>query len=54
MLGVRIPDIAGLSSLKIQLHIQNIFDTLYISHGEGTLFFPAAERQVFVNAQFEL
>ncbi|RMH86252.1 MAG: TonB-dependent receptor [Calditrichaeota bacterium] len=38
----------------LQLHIQNIFDTLYITHGEGDEFFPAAERHFFVNAKLSL
>jgi outer membrane receptor protein involved in Fe transport len=42
-----------LSGLTLQLHIQNIFDTLYITHGEGNEFFPAAERHFFLNAKFE-
>lgn len=40
--------------LILQLHVQNIFDTLYITHGEGEEFFPAAERHFFVNARLGL
>ncbi len=39
--------------LTLQLHVQNIFDKLYVLHGEGEDFFPAAERQFFVNARYE-
>lgn len=38
----------------LQLHVRNIFDKLYIAHGEGSDFFPAAERHFFVNAKIEL
>ncbi|MCB0287112.1 MAG: TonB-dependent receptor, partial [Calditrichaeota bacterium] len=38
----------------LQLHVRNIFDKLYIAHGEGADFFPAAERHFFVNAKIEL
>jgi iron complex outermembrane recepter protein len=43
-----------LGGLSLQLHVQNLFDKLYIMHGEGGEFFPAAERQIFVNAKYEL
>lgn len=46
--------IKPLSGLMLQLHIQNIFDTLYIAHGTGEDFFPAAERNVFMNLKIEL
>jgi len=42
-----------LAGLSLQLHGQNVFDQLYIAHGEGSDFFPAAERQVFVNLKYE-
>jgi iron complex outermembrane receptor protein len=44
----------GLRGLTLQVHVQNIFDRLYIMNGEGDDFFPAAERQIFVNAKYEL
>ncbi|MFZ0390019.1 MAG: TonB-dependent receptor [Calditrichia bacterium] len=53
-LGYDITALPGLSLLNLQLHVRNIFDTLYITHGEGDQFFPAAERHLFVNARFEL
>jgi len=43
-----------LSGLTLQFHIRNIFDTLYIAHGTGEEFFPAAERNVFMNLKIEL
>lgn len=54
MIGCRLSRLAPLSQITLQLHIQNIFDRLYITHGEGTDFFPAAERHFFVNMMVEL
>jgi hypothetical protein len=34
--------------------MQNILDRLYVMNGEGDGFFPAAERQIFLNAKYEL
>jgi iron complex outermembrane receptor protein len=45
---------SALPGLSLQLHVRNIFDKLYITQGEGEEFFPAAERQIFVNAKYEL
>jgi iron complex outermembrane receptor protein len=44
----------GEKSFLLQLHVRNIFDKLYIAHGEGSDFFPAAERHFFVNAKIDL
>jgi iron complex outermembrane receptor protein len=44
----------ALAGLALQMHVQNLLDRLYISHGEGADFFPAAERQWFLNAKFEM
>ncbi len=42
-----------LTGLSLQFHARNLFDRLYISHGEGEEFFPAAERQVFMSVKYE-
>jgi iron complex outermembrane receptor protein len=44
---------SAFSGLSLQLHIQNMFNQLYLTHGEGGDFFPAAERQVFVNLKYD-
>jgi iron complex outermembrane receptor protein len=46
----------GLSKINIflQLFIRNIFDKLYIMHGESDEFFPAAERNIFFNVKFSM
>ncbi len=54
MLGYRINRMSGMSAVVLQLHFQNIFDTVYIAHGEGADFFPAAGRQIFFNTKLEL
>ncbi len=54
MLGYDFGKLLKMKSLLVQLHVRNIFDTLYIAHGEGSDFFPAAERHFFVNAKIEL
>jgi iron complex outermembrane receptor protein len=43
-----------LAGLILQVHALNIFDKLYAAHGEGEDFFPAAERQIFVNVKYDL
>lgn len=54
MIGYQLADIAGLSKLQIQLHIQNLFDTLYNNYGTGDEFFPAAERNAFINLKLDI
>lgn len=54
MMGYTFTRGSRLGGLSLQLHVQNLFDKLYIMHGEGEEFFPAAERQIFVNAKYEL
>ncbi len=54
MIGYTFPSTAGLSGINLQLHVENIFNTIYILHGENDEFFPAAGRQVFMNARFDL
>ncbi|MCI0695577.1 TonB-dependent receptor [candidate division KSB1 bacterium] len=54
MMGYTFTRGSMLGGLSLQLHVQNLFDKLYIMHGEGEEFFPAAERQIFVNAKYDL
>lgn len=42
-----------LAGLTLQVHAQNLFDKLYAMHGEGADFFPAAERQIFINVKYD-
>ncbi|MEJ2051572.1 MAG: TonB-dependent receptor, partial [Calditrichota bacterium] len=54
MIGYQLADIPGLSKLQIQLHVQNLFDTLYNNYGTGEEFFPAAERSAFINLKLDI
>ena len=47
-----IKDFLSLQSLKIHVQVNNLLNRLYASGGEGMLFFPAAERNIFLG--FEL
>lgn len=38
-------------SVEMRLQVNNLFDTVYASHGEGGDFFPAATRNVFGSIQ---
>jgi iron complex outermembrane receptor protein len=54
MIGFNFARGSVLNGLSLQMHVQNLFNKLYLMHGEGEDFFPAAERQAFVNAKYEL
>jgi iron complex outermembrane receptor protein len=41
-------------TLELQIQINNLFNRLYASHGEGDEFFPAAERNIFASLRFGL
>ncbi|MCG3120052.1 MAG: Vitamin B12 transporter BtuB [bacterium] len=53
MMGYEFGAGSALAGLAVQVHAQNLFNRLYIGHGEGEEFFPAAERQIFVNLKYE-
>ena len=44
----------GIKGLELRFDINNVFDTLYETHGEGLSFFPAATRNFLVFTKFEL
>jgi iron complex outermembrane recepter protein len=43
-----------LAAIRLRLQVQNLFDTIYVAGGNGTEFFPAAERNWFVGVDVEL
>lgn len=46
---------AGLGqSIEMRLQVNNLFDSIYASHGEGADFFPAATRNIFGSIQVVL
>ena len=54
MIGLDLQKLIGRPGFNFQVHFRNIFNSIYISHGEGDQFFPAAERQIFSNLKIEL
>ncbi len=52
--GYRFGAGSPLAGLTLQVHAQNLFDKLFAMHGEGSDFFPAAERQIFLNMKYDL
>jgi len=50
----RVPVAAGVEAVELQLQVNNVLNKLYVAHGEGDAFFPAAERNVFLGLQVEL
>ncbi|HKJ69053.1 MAG TPA: TonB-dependent receptor, partial [bacterium] len=51
-IGYRIP-LNG-TTLRTTFTINNLFDALYATHGEGDDFFPAAPRRYFFSLQYEI
>ncbi|MBS1272538.1 MAG: Colicin I receptor [Candidatus Marinimicrobia bacterium] len=50
-LGYRFPVLGG--KLNLALTVNNIFDTLYATHGESEDFFPGATRNYFLSAKYD-
>jgi iron complex outermembrane receptor protein len=46
--------ISSTQSIEIQIQMNNIFDLVYASHGEGDDFFPAADRNFFASMKVNL
>jgi iron complex outermembrane receptor protein len=46
-------DALRLQGLSLQAQVNNLLDKKYLAHGEGSEFFPAATRNVFVSMQYE-
>ncbi len=53
-LSYKLPAVLGLSSIDLKFQVNNLFDKLYATHGEGSEFFVAAERNAFFSLQFNL
>jgi outer membrane receptor protein involved in Fe transport len=39
-----------LREVRLRVHVRNVLDRLYVLHGEGDAYFPAATRNVFAGA----
>jgi iron complex outermembrane receptor protein len=44
----------GLQRVEFRIDINNLFDTLYETHGESTAYFPGATRNIFVWTKIDL
>lgn len=44
----------SMSSIELKLYVNNLLDKLYIAHGEGEYFYPAATRNSFLNCSINL
>lgn len=47
-------DQIGFKGLAFNLRVNNLLDKLYLAHGEGDDFFPAATRNWFLGLQYEM
>ncbi|MGC8594716.1 MAG: TonB-dependent receptor [Candidatus Kryptoniota bacterium] len=50
----QITNIPFLSGLTVKAYVNNILDKMYIAHGEGEYFYPAAGRTYFLNVALNL
>jgi iron complex outermembrane receptor protein len=50
----RMNDLLSLSSVELKLYCNNLLDKLYIAHGEGEFFYPAATRNFFLSCSVNL
>jgi iron complex outermembrane receptor protein len=50
----RVAEVFGLNGVELKLQVNNLFDKLYAMYGNGTEFFPAAERNAFVGLSINL
>ncbi len=48
------PPVSSTPGIGFQVQVNNIFDLLYASHGEGDEFFPAADRNIFASVKVNL
>lgn len=53
-ISYKINNFLSLSSVEFKLCINNMLDKLYIAHGEGIYFYPAATRNFFLNCSINL
>ncbi len=53
-LSYRINNFLSLSSIELKLYVNNLLNRIYITHGEGDYFFPAAARNFFLNCSVSL
>jgi len=50
----RLPVLASLRHVEVRVQVNNLFNTIYASNGEGDEFYPAAERNAFASLRIDL
>lgn len=50
----RFRNVISLSSIELKLYVNNLLDRVYVPHGEGIFFYPAAARNFFLNCSVNL
>jgi iron complex outermembrane receptor protein len=53
-LSVKLPTTSLARTLEFQVQVNNLFNRIYASHGEGDEFYPAAERNIFASLRLGL
>lgn len=53
-ISLRLPDVLTNVGVEMKLQVNNIFDTLYATYGEGRQFFVGAERNFFFNLSLNI
>jgi iron complex outermembrane receptor protein len=53
-ISYRLNKFLSLSSVEFKLYCNNVLNRLYIAHGEGEYFYPAATRSFFINCSIDL
>jgi iron complex outermembrane receptor protein len=53
-ISYRVRKILSLSSIELKFYCNNLLNKLYIAHGEGEYFYPAATRNFFFNLSISL
>ena len=53
-ISYRLDRFLSMSSVEFKLYVNNLLDRVYIAHGEGIYFFPAATRNFFLSCTVNL
>ncbi|HUI31237.1 MAG TPA: TonB-dependent receptor [Candidatus Acidoferrales bacterium] len=53
-ISYKVNNFLSLSSVEFKLYCNNLLNKLYIAHGEGQYFYPAATRNLFLNCSINL
>ncbi len=53
-ISYRFADLLSLPSVTLKLYVNNLLNRIYVPHGEGIYFYPAATRNFFLNCSVDL